>query len=113
MSVETITSAILLQISGIGKCRLQFLVPLVRLYLSIRGRINFLSMERYGSYGEQTYRQHFARSVDFKTFNELLIRKYCSKGGLFIHLAKKILYDSKLHKGVRYLRPPLQPNTGR
>ena len=72
--VETMTSGILMQISGIGKCRVQFLVHLVRLYLSIRGRINFLSMERYGHYGEQTYRQHFERPMDFKTFNELLIK---------------------------------------
>ena len=102
MTVETMTSGILLQISGIGKCRVQFLVHLVRLYLSIRGRINFLSMERYGQYGEQTYRQHFERPMDFKTFNELLIRKHCSKDLAWVFDPSYINKSGKHTPGVGY-----------
>jgi len=42
------------------------------LFLSIRGRINFLQLGRYGKYKEQRYRQQFEKSFDFLTFNKEL-----------------------------------------
>ncbi|MBK8501551.1 MAG: transposase [Saprospiraceae bacterium] len=46
-------------------------------FLSIRGRINFLQLARYGKYHESTYRMGFERDFDFLTFNILLVEQYC------------------------------------
>jgi len=42
------------------------------LFLSIRGRINFLQLARYGNYKEQRYRQQFEKRFDFLAFNKEL-----------------------------------------
>ena len=42
------------------------------LFMSIRGRINFSQLERYGEYTEQRYRQQFEKPFDFLTFNKEL-----------------------------------------
>ena len=52
MKVETVTGAILRKMSGIGKCQMKFILHLFHLFLSMRGRKNFLMMERYGRYSE-------------------------------------------------------------
>ena len=44
------------------------------LFLSIKGRINFLQLERYGTYSEQRYRQQFEKTFDFLSFNKELVR---------------------------------------
>ena len=40
--------------------------------MSIRGRINFLQLARYGKYKEQRYRQQFEKPFDFLAFNKEL-----------------------------------------
>ena len=42
------------------------------LFMSIRGRINFSQLERYGEYTEQRYPQQFEKPFDFPTFNKEL-----------------------------------------
>ena len=49
------------------------------LFMGLRGRYNFLNMARYGQYSEQTYRNHFQKLFDFKTFNKELIKQKCSQ----------------------------------
>jgi len=45
------------------------------LFLSIKGRINFLQLERYGKYSEQRYRQlPIAIGMIFLSFNKELVR---------------------------------------
>ena len=41
--------------------------------LSIKGKLNFLQQERYGTYKEQTYRNQYEQKFDFFAFNNLLI----------------------------------------
>jgi Transposase DDE domain len=79
MSIETVTSAILRQIVGISLPQHKFFVHLVGLILCLRGRLNYLNMARYGSYCEQSYRQHFSRTFDFKAFNRDLIQTHCGQ----------------------------------
>ena len=43
------------------------------LFISIKGRINFLQMERYGDYCEQSYRESFKEEFNFFEFNKSLI----------------------------------------
>ena len=48
------------------------------LFLSIKGRINFLQLARYGQFGEQRYRQQFEKPFDFMEFNKELATSYGS-----------------------------------
>ena len=41
--------------------------------LSIKGKINFLQLGRFSSFGEQTFRNHFEKRFDFLAFNRQLI----------------------------------------
>lgn len=57
---------------NVNKCRKDFLTEVFVLFLSIKGRINFLQFARYGKYKEQRYRQQFEKPFDFMTFNKEL-----------------------------------------
>lgn len=48
------------------------------LFLSIKGRINFLQLARYGQFVEQRYRQQFEKPFDFMEFNKELAISYGS-----------------------------------
>ena len=60
------------KLPNINPWRRDFLIETFILFLSIRGRINFLQLGRYGKYTEQRYRQQFEKSFDFLTFNKEL-----------------------------------------
>ena len=72
----TITAilAILAKMCEVKKPQRDFLVHTLILFLSIRSRINFLSLERQskGIYKENTYRNQFESYFDFAEFNTLL-----------------------------------------
>jgi hypothetical protein len=61
------------KLSNINKCRKDFICEVIILFLSIKGRINFLQLGRYGSSGEQRYRQQFEKPFDFLAFNKELV----------------------------------------
>jgi hypothetical protein len=61
------------KISSVSKWRQSFLLETFTLFLSIKGRINFLQLQRYGKYTEQRYRQQFEQSFDFLSFNKELV----------------------------------------
>ena len=46
---------------------------ILMLFLSIKGKINFLQLERFSGFCEQRFRYFFERSFDFLTFNKTLI----------------------------------------
>lgn len=46
---------------------------ILMLFLSIKGRINFLQLERFSGFCEQRFRYFFERSFDFFAFNKTLI----------------------------------------
>lgn len=71
--------AILDKMDGINEWRKRFIVEVILLFLTIRGRINFLQLGRYGRYHECTYRAGFEREFDFLTFNTLLIKAVVGK----------------------------------
>ena len=53
--------------------RKDFIVNVLWHILSIKGKINFLQLERYGLLAEQTFRNQFEKKFDFFSFNKLLI----------------------------------------
>jgi hypothetical protein len=61
------------KISNINKYRKDFICEVIVLFLSIKGRINFLQLGRYGLFGEQRYRQQFEKPFDFLSFNKELV----------------------------------------
>jgi hypothetical protein len=69
MESKTLVSAILVKMSNIGKWQRQFIVHLIPLFMSIRGRINFMQMSRYGTYSMTSYRNQFDKPFDFGKFN--------------------------------------------
>ncbi len=68
-----------LSIEPLNKRRKEFFTSVLWLFLSIKGKINFLQMERYGNSCEQSLRQQFDKAFDFLKFNAALVSKYCSK----------------------------------
>jgi hypothetical protein len=60
-------------VGTLNKCRKDFICEVLILFLSIKGRINFLQLERFGYFSEQRYRQQFEKAFDFLNFNKNLI----------------------------------------
>ncbi len=62
----------------INKWRKKFFAEVLWLFLSIKGRINFVQLGRYGDFCEQRYRQQFEKEFDFLDFNKAIVQHYCS-----------------------------------
>ena len=63
---------------SVNKWRKDFMTEIFMLFLSIKGRINFYQLERYGKYTEQRYRQQFEKPFDFMELNKELAVSYGS-----------------------------------
>lgn len=66
------------KISKLNKCRKEFFCEVLILFLSVKGRINFLQLGRVGSFGEQRYRQQFEKPFAFLDFNKELVLNHGS-----------------------------------
>ena len=64
------------KMDGLNKTRKSFFISAMHLFLSIKGKINFLQLERYGALDEQTFRNHFEKSFDFLKFNMELTKEF-------------------------------------
>ena len=73
------TKRILKKMKGVKKWQYGFILETLGLFLSIKGRINFLQLGRYSSHGEQHFRSQFEKSFDFLTFNKELTIDQASK----------------------------------
>ena len=51
----------------------KFLVHLVQVLLSGKGRYNFSNLSRWSQLSERTFRRNYEKSFNFRHFNELLI----------------------------------------
>ena len=63
----------------LNKRHKEFFTSVLWLFLSIKGKINFLQIERYGKLCEQSLRQWFGKPFDFLCFNSALVSDYCSE----------------------------------
>jgi len=66
------------KISKFNKRRIDFLHETIFLFLSIKGRINFLQLSRFGNHCEQRYRIQFEKPFDFLGFNKELVQSHGS-----------------------------------
>lgn len=67
---NALISSMIDKMSNINQWRRSFLIETFILFMSIRGRINFLQLARYGKHKEQRYRQQFEKPFDFLSFNK-------------------------------------------
>jgi hypothetical protein len=68
-----IVDTILSKMYDIGEWRRRFISEVSILFIGIKGRKNFLQMERIGQYSEKTYRNNFNERFDFLKMNSTLI----------------------------------------
>lgn len=75
MESQTLVGAILGKMSNVRKWHRQFIIHLIPLFMSIKGRINFRQMSGYGCSSDTTYRNNFEKLFDFGKFNNEHIRQ--------------------------------------
>ncbi len=68
MNVETLTSAILREMPDINKWQSDFFQHHLGLFLSLRGRYNYLNFERCSQKNELTYRNHHKSFSDIRPY---------------------------------------------
>ncbi len=61
ISYKQLIYSMLDKTTNINKWRKDFIIEVFMLFLSIKGRINFFQLERYGQFCEQRYRQQFEK----------------------------------------------------
>lgn len=64
---------VLIKMESLNKCRKDFILTVFGLFLSVKGRINFLQLERFSSLDEQSFRNNFEKRFDFLNFNKELV----------------------------------------
>ena len=58
------------KMQNVNKRQYNFMLEIFGLYLSIKGRLNFLQFSRFGKFYEQSYRNQFQHNFDFLEFNK-------------------------------------------
>ena len=76
---KTLISTILSKMDNLAKFRRDFILSVMLLYLSLRGRYTFSGLSRYGEYCEKSYRLHFEEDFDFLVFNKTLLLEILSE----------------------------------
>jgi hypothetical protein len=79
MNVKTLTEQILEKISSKKSWKYKFILQLMPLMLSIRGRYNFFNLARWGDYSESAYRKNFERPFNWLAFNTELVNQSLSE----------------------------------
>lgn len=102
MSIEILTEQILEKISGIGKWQRKFILHLFPLWLSIRGRHNYINLARYSEHGEDTYRNNAGRSFPFLEFNQQLVEQSLSNNCIIAFDPTYIPKSGKYTPGVGF-----------
>lgn len=102
MSIETLTSTIMRQMPELNKWQRDFFEHHLELFLSIRGRYNYLNFERYGEKNEMTYRNHHNAGFDFQKFNLTMIKAHTSCKRMVAFDPSYISKSGKHTPGVGY-----------
>ena len=76
MEMKNIIEKTLESMEGLLLPQKRFIIQFFTLYLSLKGRINFMTMGRYGSYNEKSYRLHFTSHFNFLQFNKRIMEDH-------------------------------------
>lgn len=87
---------------SINIARQRFMVRIFGLFLGVKGRINFLQLERYSDMNEQSFRNQFEVNFDFLTFNKNLVLENGSAENLLAFDPSFISKAGKKTPGVGY-----------
>lgn len=74
---KSLISTILRKTDRLNVKRQKFILHILMLFLSHRGRINFLQMGRQGGMNEKNYRYHFENKFDWLSFNTEFVHQNC------------------------------------
>jgi len=102
MSIDILTRTILEKMAGIGKVDREFFVGLVLQWIGLRGRYRFENLWRQGFLSAFSYRTHFSKAFDFKSFNSILIQQHCGLERLWVFDPTYISKAGKPTYGVGY-----------
>lgn len=97
-----LVGTILSKMNNIGKVQHKFLLHILLMFISMRGRINFLQLGRYGHMDEHSYRYHFSKIFDWVGFNRRFITEHCSDQRILGFDASYISKSGKSTYGVGY-----------
>ena len=61
------------KMQNVNKWQSDFILDIYLLFLSIKGRLNFLQFGRFGKHSEQRFRNQFEKSFDHLSFNKELV----------------------------------------
>jgi len=89
---------------GLNKRRKKFIVEIFGLFLSIKGKLNFLQFARFNEYGEQRFRQQFEKSFDFLQFNKEMVIEHSSNNNIIAIDPSYIKKSGKHTPGGGYFR---------
>lgn len=101
-STKSIILSTLKQMKSINFNRTHFLSHIFLLFLSIKGKLNFLQFERFGKFDEQTFRNQFEEEFDFLGFNKILVKDHCRKDLAIAFDPSYIAKSGKKTPGVGY-----------
>lgn len=93
---------ILKKMPNINLPQINFITEILILFLSVKGRMNFLQLERYGERCEQSYRSNFAKPFDFLSFNQHLIEDQGSISSIIAFDPSHVPKAGKCTHGVGY-----------
>lgn len=69
-----IIKTVLQQMSNVTQPQRKFILVLLPLLMSLRGRVNFRNLSRYSDYHEKTFSRWYRREFDFVEFNRLSLQ---------------------------------------
>ena len=82
--MKNIIEKTLESMGGIFLPQKKFILHIFILYASLKGKINFMTMGRYGSYSEKSYRLHFKSTFNFTQFNTTTIQNRYTENSYFV-----------------------------
>src|ERR1700731_4281326 len=69
--IETILD----EMSSLSKSQKVFFAKVIKMFLSIYGKINFRTLGRYSGLAEKTFRRWFKKPFDFAQFNSIALQQ--------------------------------------
>jgi len=67
------------KLKSLKECRIKFIIQALTCFSSIKGKINFLQMERFSNKCEQYFRINFENKFNFQDFNFTMIKERVSE----------------------------------
>lgn len=93
---------ILDKMSKINKWQYDFVTEVLILFMSIKGRVNFLQLGRYSDFGEQHFRNQFEKEFNFLNFNIDLSLEHASDDKILAFDPSYVSKSGKKTPGVGY-----------